>query len=85
MAVSFLTESTKDFVETKTVGGFCNGAGQNDFDGIFTEAYNGLMSKNIDIMRDINELIRNKAVLGAFLMSRYLQPFVSLKFYLSKT
>ena len=66
MAVNFLTESSKDFVETKTVGGFCNGAGQNDFDGIFTEAYNGLMSKNIDIMRDINELIRNKAVLNAF-------------------
>ena len=66
MAVNFLTESSKDFVETKTVGGFCSGIGQNDFDGIFTEAYNGLMSKNIDIMRDINELIRNKAVLGAF-------------------
>jgi hypothetical protein len=64
--VTFLTESTKDFKETATVGGFNNGASKNNFDSIFTEAYNGLMNKGIDIMLDVNELVRNKAVLNTF-------------------
>ena len=64
--VTFLTESTKDFQETSTVGGFSNGASKNSFDEIFTEAYNNLMNKGVDLMLDVNNLVRNKAVLNSF-------------------
>lgn len=66
MALTFLTESTKDFHETNTVGGFTNGASRNDFDSIFTEAYNTLMGKGIDLMLDVKEMIRNKALMQTF-------------------
>ena len=64
--LTFLTESTKDFQETSTVGGFNNGASKNSFDTIFTEAYNNLMGKGVDLMLDVNNLVRNKAILGSF-------------------
>jgi hypothetical protein len=64
--VTFLTESSKDFQETSTVGGFTNGASKNSFDEIFTEAYNNLMNKGVDLMLDVNSLVRNKAVLSTF-------------------
>ncbi len=64
--LTFLTESTKDFQETSTVGGFNNGATKNSFDSIFTEAYNNLMGKGIDLMMDVNQLVRNKALLASF-------------------
>ena len=63
--LTFLTESSKDFQETTTVGGFNNGTVKNDFDSIFTEAYNNLMGKGVDIMLDVNNFIRNKAILGS--------------------
>lgn len=62
-ALSFLTESGND---TTTVGGFRNGASENSFDDIFTEAYNDLMGKNVDLMMDVNQLVRNKAMMQSF-------------------
>lgn len=64
--LTFLTESTKDFQETSTIGGFNNGASKNSFDEIFTEAYNNLMGKGVDLMLDVNNLVRNKAMLASF-------------------
>lgn len=64
--LTFLTESTSDFVATETVGGFNNGSQINTFDDIFTEAYNNLLSNSVDLMVDINSLLKNKAKLAAF-------------------
>ena len=64
--LTFLTESTKDFQETSTIGGFNHGASKNSFDEIFTEAYNNLMGKGVDLMLDVNNLVRNKAILNTF-------------------
>ena len=64
--LTFLTESTKDFQETSTVGGFSNGASKNSFDSIFTEAYNNLMGKGVDLLLDVNNLVRNKAIMSTF-------------------
>ena len=64
--LTFLSESTSDFVATETVGGFNSGSQKNSFDDIFTEAYNDLMSNGVDLMVDVNSLIKNKAKLGAF-------------------
>lgn len=64
--ISFLTESSSDFVATETVGGFNSGAHKNSFDDIFTEAYNNLMANGIDLMVDINSLVKNKAMLSSF-------------------
>ena len=64
--VGFLKESTNDFQVTETVGGFENASAKQSFDEIFKEAANSLATKEIDIMTDINEVIKNKSVLGAF-------------------
>ena len=64
--LTFLSESTSDFVATETVGGFNSGSQKNSFDDIFTEAYNDLMANGVDLMVDVNSLIKNKAKLGAF-------------------
>lgn len=63
--LTFLSESAKDFQETATVGGF--GAGHsNNFDDIFTEAYDSMLANGVDIMVDVNSMIKNKAKLNAF-------------------
>lgn len=64
--LTFLSNSTSDFVATETVGGFNRGSQKNSFDDIFTEAYNDLMANGIDLMVDVNSLIKNKAKLNAF-------------------
>ena len=64
--LTFLTESSSDFVATETVGGFNNESQKNSFDDIFTEAYNNLMANGVDLMVDINDLVRNKAKLNSF-------------------
>lgn len=63
--LTFLSESAKDFKETATVGGFTSGH-SNGFDDIFTEAYDSMLANGIDVMVDINPMIRNKAKLNAF-------------------
>jgi len=64
--LTFLSNTSSDFVATETVGGFSNGSTKNSFDDIFTEAYNDLMANGVDLMVDVNSLIKNKAKLGAF-------------------
>ena len=64
--LNFLTESSKDFKETQTVGAFSNGADTNSFDHIFTETYEDLLGKNVDLLRDVNTVINNKAILSTF-------------------
>ena len=64
--LSFLTESSSDFQVTETVGGFRNGSSYNSFDDIYTEAYNELLGAQVDLMSDVNSLIKNKAKLAAF-------------------
>lgn len=64
--LTFLTESTRGFEETNSIGGFRNGSEQNSFDAIFTEAYNDMMAKGLDIMMDTREFIRNKSMINAY-------------------
>jgi hypothetical protein len=63
--LTFLTESSKDFKETATVGGFSAGV-HNSFDDIFTEAYDSMLGNGIDVMVDVNSLVKNKAKTAAF-------------------
>ena len=64
--LNFLTESSRDFKETETIGAFSNGVDRNSFDHIFTEAYENLLGKNVDLLRDVNTVINNKAILASF-------------------
>ena len=64
--LTFLTESSRDFEVSETVGGFNSGASVNTFDDIYTEAYNELASNGIDLMRDVNDLLKNKVKLNTF-------------------
>ena len=63
--LGFLTESSKDFQETTTVGGFRASAGKNSFDDTFTEAWNGMLTNGIDLMIDLNSLLKNKSKVNA--------------------
>lgn len=66
--IGFLTESTKDFHETETVGGFTNGNNANSFDAIFESAYNDMSAAGIDVKTGVNQLINsnNKSKLQAY-------------------
>ena len=64
--IGFISEATSNFVETETVGGYNAAATRNSFDDIYTEAYNNLMSNSVDVMVDINDLIKNRAKLASF-------------------
>ncbi len=66
MASTFLSKSSADFVATETVGGFNNGNVKNNFDEVFSEAANSLLTSQINIMSDINDIIKKKAVLASF-------------------
>ena len=66
MALTFITESSKNFQETATVGGFTRGSNLNDFDNIFTETYNDMLAQGLDVMVDVNDMIKNKAKVAAF-------------------
>ena len=64
--VTFLGKTSDNFVATETVGGFRTAADINSFDDIFTEAANQMAVAQIDVMSDINPLIKNKAKLEAY-------------------
>lgn len=66
--VTFMSESgnTDGFTVTETVGGFNSAKAVNTFDDIFQEASDTLLSKNIDVMRDLNTMVKNKAVMEAY-------------------
>jgi hypothetical protein len=62
--MSILSKPSADFVATETVGGFNNGRIKNSFDEVFQEAQNNLLAGSINIMSDINDIIKKKSVLG---------------------
>ena len=64
--LNFLTESTKDFKETETLGAFSLGNNKNDFDATYESAYNELLKANVDPMVDINILLKNEAIMENF-------------------
>lgn len=64
--LGFLTESSSTFQETATVGGFQASSGKNTFDDIFTEGYETMLTNGINIMSDLNALVKNKARLSAY-------------------
>lgn len=64
--LSFLTESSKNFVETPTIGGFSAGSSKNTFDAVFEQAYHNLMEKNIDPMLDVNTIIQNQPIYESY-------------------
>ena len=64
--LNFLTESAKDFQETETIGSFSMGSAKNDFDSIYSNAYNTMMEQSIDPKVDINLMIKNKAIMESF-------------------
>lgn len=64
--LNFITESTNNFKETETIGSFSLGNDKNDFNALYEHAYNQAMESGIDVMRDINTLVKNKAVMEAF-------------------
>ena len=64
--LGFMTESTKDFQETKTIGGFGRGNSKNDLDSIYEAAYENLMRSQINPMVDINLMIKNRPVMESF-------------------
>ena len=66
MAMTYLSEPSADFVATETVGGFNNGNIKNTFDDIFQESSNSMLVNSVNIMSDINDLIKKKAVLATF-------------------
>lgn len=64
--LNFLTESSKDFRETETIGSFSAGIKKNSFDKVFEDAHNTLMQESIDPMVDINLLIKNKSLMETY-------------------
>lgn len=55
--LNFLTESTRDFTETETVGGFTNGSRSQEFDAIFESAYEELNAQGVNVMANVNQLL----------------------------
>lgn len=64
--LSFLTESSKNFEETATVGGFNASASKNTFDDIFTATYEAMMESGTDLLTDLNSLVKNKSKIAAY-------------------
>lgn len=59
-------DNSNGFVVTETVGGFGYGKKKNGFDEIFTEAYNNLLSAGVDVMVDVNQLMKKSALMETF-------------------
>lgn len=64
--LNFLTESSKNFEETKTIGSFSLGNNKNSFEAMYENAYNDLASSSINPMVDINLMIKNNAIMESF-------------------
>ena len=64
--ITFLTESSKDFEVTETVGGFNHSSSVNSFDDIFEEATQSIRANGIDPLVDINKLIKNNAAMKSY-------------------
>jgi hypothetical protein len=64
--LSFLDESASLDPETETVGSFKSATRSSDlFDEIYTETYNDLKANGVDMMLDINNFIKNNAVMDS--------------------
>jgi len=63
--LSFLTESTKGFEETQTIGSFRQSESVNTFDDVFTEAANAL-SYAADVMVDINKIVKDNNIMESY-------------------
>lgn len=66
MALSFLTESTSNFVETPTIGRFNTNANKNSFDTYYESAASELSASGIDVKMDIDSLVKNPNTMEAF-------------------
>ena len=64
--LNFLTESTKNFEETQTIGSFSLGNDKNSFDATFESAYDTLMQSSINPMVDINAMIKQPVIMENF-------------------
>lgn len=64
--LNFLTESSKNFEETSTIGRFNSSSSKNTFDAIYERACNELMENNINPMLDVSEMIKTPAIMEAF-------------------
>ena len=64
--LNFITEASKNFEETQTIGSFTEGVNKNSFEAMYENAYNILMESNINPMVDINLLIKNDALMESF-------------------
>lgn len=66
MELSFLTESTRDFQETQTVGGFRSGERKNTFDSLYESVASAFDEKNVDVKRDIATLVNNPTIMATY-------------------
>lgn len=66
MSLNFLTESTKDFKETETIGSFAGSNKLNAFNAVFESAAQFMATKGIDVKADLNTLVKKPAMMSAF-------------------
>ena len=64
--LNFLTESSKNFEETQTIGSFGLGNSKNSFESIYEQAHDLMMSYNIDPKIDINTMIKQDAIMEQY-------------------
>lgn len=64
--LNFLTESSKNFEETKTIGSFSLGNNKNSFEAMYENAFEELAATSINPMVDINLMIKNSAIMESF-------------------
>lgn len=64
--LNFLTESSKNFEETQTIGSFGLGNEKNSFEAMYERAYDELQGASINPMVDINLMIKNPAIMESF-------------------
>lgn len=65
MSASFLG-SELTFQETATVGGFESAKHSNSFDDFFQEASDELATKSVNVLSDINTMIKNPAIMEVY-------------------
>lgn len=66
MSLNFLTESTKDFKETETIGSFAGSNRVNEFNAVFESAAKFMATKGIDVKADLNTIVKAPAMMTAY-------------------
>lgn len=59
-------ESSSNFVETQTIGGFANANNENGFDATFESATKDLESQRIDYFSDLAQLVKHPEIMNVF-------------------